>query len=56
MLFGVVHTPIVDRQYGAVLTFKDPDWIQLEMFEVRRQIDPVKVVFHPLFLTSAPTR
>lgn len=29
---GIEHTPIVDREYGAVLTFKDPDRIQLEMF------------------------
>ncbi|WP_278184289.1 hypothetical protein [Mycobacterium kubicae] len=24
--------PIVERDYGAVLTFKDPDGIQFEMF------------------------
>jgi glyoxylase I family protein len=29
---GVRHTPIADREYGAVLTFKDPDGIQFEMF------------------------
>ena len=29
---GVRHTPIVDRDYGSVLTFKDPDGIQFEMF------------------------
>ncbi len=29
---GVIHTPIVDREYGSVLTFKDPDGIQFEMF------------------------
>ena len=29
---GVTHTPIVDREYGSVLTFKDPDRIQFEMF------------------------
>ena len=29
---GVRHSPIVEREYGAVLTFKDPDGIQLEMF------------------------
>jgi glyoxylase I family protein len=29
---GVVHTPIADRSYGSVLTFKDPDRIQFEMF------------------------
>jgi glyoxylase I family protein len=29
---GVKHTPIVDREYGSVLTFKDPDRIQFEMF------------------------
>jgi glyoxylase I family protein len=29
---GVVHTPVVERDYGSVLTFKDPDDIQFEMF------------------------
>lgn len=29
---AVTHTPIVQRDYGAVLTFKDPDGIQFEMF------------------------
>ena len=29
---GVIHTPVVERPYGAVLTFKDPDGIQFEMF------------------------
>jgi glyoxylase I family protein len=29
---GVIHTPVVDREYGSVLTFKDPDRIQFEMF------------------------
>jgi glyoxylase I family protein len=29
---GVVHTPVVHREYGSVLTFKDPDGIQFEMF------------------------
>jgi glyoxylase I family protein len=29
---GVVHTPVVDRDYGSVLTFKDPDCIQFELF------------------------
>jgi glyoxylase I family protein len=29
---GVTHSPIADREYGAVLTFKDPDEIQFEMF------------------------
>ena len=29
---GVTYTPIVDREYGSVLTFKDPDGIQFEMF------------------------
>jgi glyoxylase I family protein len=29
---GVDHTPVVDREYGSVLTFKDPDRIQFEMF------------------------
>ena len=28
----VVHTPTVDRKYGSVLTFKDPDSFQLELF------------------------
>ena len=28
----VVYTPTVDRNYGSVLCFKDPDGIQLEMF------------------------
>jgi hypothetical protein len=29
---GVTHSPIVDETYGSVLTFKDPDRFQLEMF------------------------
>ena len=29
---GVTHSPIAERDYGAVLTFKDPDGIQFEMF------------------------
>lgn len=29
---GVTHSPIADREYGAVLTFKDLDGIQFEMF------------------------
>lgn len=29
---GITHTPIVHREYGSVLTFKDPDGIQFEMF------------------------
>jgi glyoxylase I family protein len=29
---GVIHSPIADREYGSVLTFKDPDGIQFEMF------------------------
>ncbi|MDT5322334.1 MAG: glyoxylase family protein [Mycobacterium sp.] len=29
---GVAHSPIAEREYGAVLTFKDPDGIQFEMF------------------------
>jgi glyoxylase I family protein len=29
---GVDHSPIADRDYGSVLTFRDPDGIQLEMF------------------------
>ena len=28
----VVHSSIVDREYGSVLCFKDPDRIQLELF------------------------
>jgi hypothetical protein len=28
----VVHTPTVHRDYGSVLTFKDPDMHQFEMF------------------------
>ncbi len=28
----VVHSPVVDREYGSVLCFKDPDGIQLELF------------------------
>lgn len=29
---GVRHTPTVHREYGSVLTFKDPDGIQFEIF------------------------
>ena len=29
---GVTHSPIAVREYGSVLTFKDPDGIQFEMF------------------------
>ncbi|WP_193044666.1 VOC family protein [Mycolicibacterium baixiangningiae] len=29
---GVQHSPIAERDYGAVLTFRDPDGIQFEMF------------------------
>jgi glyoxylase I family protein len=29
---GVNHSGIAEREYGAVLTFKDPDGIQFEMF------------------------
>lgn len=29
---GVRHSPIAERDYGAVVTFKDPDGIQFEMF------------------------
>jgi glyoxylase I family protein len=29
---GVSHSPIAEREYGAVLTFQDPDGIQFEMF------------------------
>ena len=28
----VVHSPVVDREYGSVLCFRDPDRIQLELF------------------------
>ena len=28
----VVYSPAVDREYGSVLCFKDPDRIQLELF------------------------
>ncbi len=37
---GVTHTPIVDREYGAVLTFKDPDLIQFEMFYLDPSLQP----------------
>jgi glyoxylase I family protein len=30
--FNVDFTPIVDREYGSVLTFRDPDGIQFEIF------------------------
>jgi glyoxylase I family protein len=29
---GIDFTPTVDREYGSVLTFRDPDGIQYEMF------------------------
>ena len=29
---GVTHSPIAEAEYGAVLTFRDPDGIQFEMF------------------------
>jgi glyoxylase I family protein len=29
---GVSHSPIAEREYGAVLTFKGPDGLQFEMF------------------------
>jgi catechol 2,3-dioxygenase-like lactoylglutathione lyase family enzyme len=29
---GITHSPIAERDYGAVLTFKDPDGIQFEIF------------------------
>lgn len=29
---GITHTPVAHRDYGSVLTFKDPDGIQFEMF------------------------
>lgn len=28
----VDHSPVVDREYGSVLCFKDPDRFQLELF------------------------
>ncbi len=31
-LMGVDYTPVADREYGAVLTFRDLDGVQLEMF------------------------
>lgn len=37
---GVTHTPIVDREYGSVLTFKDPDRIQFEMFYLDPAMSP----------------
>ena len=36
---GVTHTPIVDREYGSVLTFKDPDRIQLELFHLAPEFE-----------------
>jgi len=35
----VVHTPVVDREYGSVLTFKDPDRIQFELFYLDPQFE-----------------
>ncbi len=29
---AVVHSPVVDREYGSVLCLRDPDGIQLELF------------------------
>ena len=29
---GITHTAVTHRDYGSVLTFKDPDGIQFEMF------------------------
>jgi len=29
---GVIHSPIDEREYGAVLTFNDLDGIQFKMF------------------------
>jgi glyoxylase I family protein len=29
---GIDHTPIVEEHYGSVLTFRDPDGIQFELF------------------------
>jgi hypothetical protein len=36
---GVTHTPVVDRDYGSVLTFKDPDRIQFEMFYLNPELE-----------------
>jgi glyoxylase I family protein len=36
---GVVYTPVVDREYGSVLTFKDPDRIQFELFYLDPQFE-----------------
>ncbi len=35
---GVTYTPIADRKYGSVLTFKDPDRIQFEMFYLNPEL------------------
>lgn len=35
---GVTHTPVADRHYGSVLTFKDPDRIQFEMFYLNPEL------------------
>jgi glyoxylase I family protein len=35
----VTHTPVVDRDYGSVLTFKDPDRIQFEMFHLNPELE-----------------
>lgn len=37
---GVTYTPIADREYGSVLTFKDPDRIQFEMFYLNPELAP----------------
>lgn len=37
---GVTHTPVADREYGSVLTFKDPDHIQFEMFYLDPSMRP----------------
>lgn len=35
---GVTYTPIADREYGSVLTFKDPDRIQFELFHLSPEL------------------
>lgn len=32
---GVVHSPVADSEWGEVLSFRDPDNIQLELFHTR---------------------
>ena len=36
---GVIHTPVVDREYRSVLTFEDPDRIQFELFYLDPQFE-----------------